>query len=144
MVTPTDTPPEPEKIEVDRHQVEGLRDAARTLVAIVVALGLVLAYSSWQGDNVDERQDGTDQRLDRALDDLETQTERLDRVIEERAAEVSRVAALECVRGHVRYELLSRALEVLADTDAEAAEALGIFPNPDCDLGEAQAELAGG
>lgn len=146
MIDPTEPEgDEPEeRLVVDRHQVEGLRSSARTLIVMVLGFGLLLGYSACQADRTDDDQAATDERLDAAIDDLEAQNRRLDAVIQERADEAARAAAVDCVQSHVRYELLSRALQVLADSEAEAAEALAIFPNPACDLGEAQAELAGG
>lgn len=137
-----------ERLVVDRHQVEGLRSGVLTLVVMVVGFGLILAWSGCENQHTEERQDATDQRLDRAVDDLAVQNERLDALLQERAAEVSVAAATVCVQSHVRYEWLQQALAHVAEStgmsEAETAELRSIFPAPACDRGEAEAELTEG
>jgi hypothetical protein len=139
-VDPVD-PEEPtgETIEVPRASVEQLDRSTRWLIALVVAMGLLGAWDSYKDRQVDEHQAATDARLDQAVADLEDQAERLDEVVQQRADDAARAAATECVRAHVRFDLLQRILDDLGASD----ETRAILPPPACDLGEAQAELTG-
>jgi hypothetical protein len=142
IAEPDDDPVEEEPgevIEVPRASVEQLDRSTRWLIALVVAMGLLGAWDSYKDRQVDEHQAATDARLDQAIDDLEDQAARLDEVVQQRADDAARAAATECVRVHVRYDLLQRILDALGASD----ETRAILPPPACDLGEAQAELTG-
>lgn len=137
-----------ERLVVDRHQVEGLRSGVLTLVVMVVGFGLILAWTGWENQHTEERQDATDQRLDRAVDDLSAANKRIEALVQEHQGDASRTAAKECVENHVRYEWLQQALAHVAEStgmsEAESAELRAIFPAPACDRGEAEAELTEG